>query len=94
MNFASSFFFKKGHCIHILGHIFMGLGIQRSLDSITLVISTSVGSKVILGSSACGSSFFEKRVTVSTYLDILQWDLNTMILSNVFSWDLGIMILG
>ena len=74
-------FWKKCHYPHTLMY-FHGTWIHQSFGRVTHVISTEVGSKVILGSLTFWLSFFFflKMFTVSTYLDVLPWELDTMIL--------------
>ena len=116
-------FEKKGHCIHILWHIFMGLGYNDPWVQSHMWPQQKWGQKSSWGNWPFGYVFW-KIVSVSTYFDLLPWELDTFVgtathetstyvgsediygsfrvidllakvfekNSNVFSWDLDIMI--
>ena len=72
VNDLCSKFLKKGHCMHILWNIFMGLGYNDPWV-VTHVTSTEVGQR---SSWVHWPEFLKKIVTVSTYSDVLPWELD------------------
>ena len=81
MTFGSSFFCKKGHCIHILWCIFMGFGHNDPWVESHIWPQQMWGQRSSRGQWPL-VKFFAKRVTVSTYFDVFSfsWDLDTMII--------------
>ena len=73
------FFCKKGHCIHILWCIFMGLGHNDPWVESHMRPQQMWGQRSSRGHWPL-VQVFAKRVTVSTYFDVFSWDLDTMIL--------------
>ena len=66
----------------------MGLGTQWPLGRVTHVTSTDLESRSSRGQWSL-VQFFLKKVTVSTYFDIFSWDLDTVILRKIHTYDLN-----
>ena len=73
MTFASSFW-GKGHCIHILWCIFVGLGHNDLWVELHMWPQQTWGQRSSWGQWPL-VQVFEERVTVSTYCDVFLWDL-------------------
>ena len=78
MTFGSSIW-QKGYCIHMVWHIFMELEYNNPWVESHLWPQQNWGQRSSCGHWPFGWVFW-KIVSVSTYFDVLAWELDTMIL--------------